>query len=347
MGRHPPRSASILVALPRGVKPPCHAGIPQPGLTLPSLTSTIAAVDEFEVPTGHRSGFVTVAGRPSVGKSTLINAFLGQAVAPISPRPQTTRRRQLGILTLPEAQVIFIDTPGIHLPRHRLGEKMNADAEAALREADVLLVIVDLREPPTREDQQVADAVRALTPAPPLILALNKLDAAPLSILPERAEQFRRLLPQAEPFAVSATRGDGRQALLERLIALLPEGPRYYPADEITDRYERDLAADLVRAAAMHLLRDEVPYGIVVEVDEYRERNETGAYIAATLYVEKESHKAIVIGRGGTMLKQIASEARRQIEAMSGRHVFLELRVKVLPGWRNNERLLRRFGFER
>lgn len=304
-------------------------------------------MDEFDVPPGHRSGFVAVAGRPSVGKSTLINAYLGQTVAPVSPRPQTTRRRQLGILTLPEAQVIFIDTPGIHLPRHRLGERMNAEAEAALRDAEVILVIGDLSEPPTPEDERVAGAVNALTPCPPLLLALNKLDGAPASILPERAEQFRRLLPQAEPYAVSATRGDGRQALLERLIALLPEGPRYYPEDEITDRYERDLAAELVRAAAMHLLRDEVPYGIVVEVHEYRERDETGAYISATLYVEKESHKAIVIGRGGAMLKQIGSEARRQIEAMSGRRVFLELRVKVLPGWRNDERLLRRFGFER
>ncbi len=304
-------------------------------------------MDEFDVPAGHRSGFVAVAGRPSVGKSTLINAYLGQTVAPVSPRPQTTRRRQLGILTLPEAQVIFIDTPGIHLPRHRLGERMNAEAEAALRDADVLLVIGDLREPPTPEDERVAGAVSALTPSPPLVLALNKLDAVPASILPERAEQFRRLLPQAEPYAVSATRGDGRQALLDRLIALLPEGPRYYPEDEITDRYERDLAAELIRAAAMHLLRDEVPYGIVVEVHEYRERDEKGAYISATLYVEKESHKAIVIGRGGAMLKQIGSEARRQIEAMSGRRVFLELRVKVLPGWRNDERLLRRFGFER
>ncbi|MEW6567098.1 MAG: GTPase Era [Chloroflexota bacterium] len=303
-------------------------------------------MQDFDVPSGHHSGFVTVAGRPSVGKSTLINAYLGQTVAPVSPRPQTTRRRQLGILTLPHAQVIFVDTPGIHLPLHRLGEKMNAAAQEALRDADVLLVIVDLTEPPTAEDERVAEVVGGLNPLLPVLLALNKIDAASPDTLPSRAEEFRRLLPQAEPIAVSATHGAGRQALLDRLIALLPVGPRYYPEGEVTDLYERDIAAELIRAAAMHLLRDEVPYGIAVEVNEFQERGDEGAYLAATLNVEKESHKGIVIGKGGAMLKQIGSEARRQIEAMSGRRVYLDIRVRVLSGWRDNERLLRRFGFE-
>jgi GTP-binding protein Era len=301
---------------------------------------------DADPPDGHRSGFVAVGGRPSVGKSTLINAFLGQTVAPVSPRPQTTRRRQLGILTLPEAQVIFMDTPGIHEPRHKLGERMNAAAEQAFHDADVLLAIFDLTHPPTPEDERVAETIRALRPAPPTLMALNKLDATPPGRLTIRRAAFRSLLPEAEVFPISAARGDGRDELLARIIALLPLGPRYYPEDDITDSYEREIAADLVRAAAMGLLRDEVPHGILVQVDEFKERNGGGAYIAATLFVERESHKGIVIGKGGAMLRKIGTEARKEIEAMSGRKVFLEIRVKVQAGWRDDERALKRFGFK-
>jgi GTP-binding protein Era len=298
-----------------------------------------------DFPEGHRSGFVAVVGRPSVGKSTLINALLGQSIAPTSHRPQTTRRRQLGILTRPDAQVIFVDTPGIHQPQDRLGRWMLDDAAAALGDADVVLVIFDLTRPPNREDEQVAQAVRGLAGPPPIVLALNKVDEVPVDRLPERRAAFLTLLPDREACFVSALRGDGRGELLERILALLPLGPRYYPADQVTDLFEREIAGELVRAAAMRLLRAEVPYGITTRVEEFRERGEEGAYIGITLYVERESHKPIVIGKGGTMLRRIGTEARKEIEAMSGRRVYLDLRVKVAAGWRDDEEALQQFGF--
>jgi GTP-binding protein Era len=298
-----------------------------------------------DFPEGHRSGFVAVVGRPSVGKSTLINALLGQSIAPTSHRPQTTRRRQLGILTRPDAQVIFVDTPGIHQPQDRLGRWMLDDAAAALGDADVVLVIFDLTRPPNREDEQVAQAVRGLAGPPPIVLALNKVDEVPVDRLPERRAAFLTLLPDREAYSVSALRGDGRGELLERILALLPLGPRYFPADQVTDLFEREIAGELVRAAAMRLLRAEVPYGITTRVEEFRERGEEGAYIGITLYVERESHKPIVIGKGGTMLRRIGTEARKEIEAMSGRKVYLDLRVKVAAGWRDDEEALQQFGF--
>jgi GTP-binding protein Era len=298
-----------------------------------------------DFPEGHRSGFVAVVGRPSVGKSTLVNALLGQSIAPTSHRPQTTRRRQLGILTRADAQVIFVDTPGIHQPRDRLGRWMLDDASASLDDADVILVIFDLTRPPNREDEQVVRAVRARAEAPPIVIALNKVDDVPADRLPDRRAAFLTLLPDCEAHFVSALRGDGRDELLERILALLPVGPRYYPADQVTDLFERDIAGELVRAAAMRLLRDEVPYGITTRVEEFRERGEEGAYIGVTLYVEREAHKPIVIGKGGVMLRRIGTEARKEIEAMSGRKVYLDLRVKVAAGWRDDEEALQQFGF--
>jgi GTP-binding protein Era len=298
-----------------------------------------------DFPEGHCSGFVAVVGRPSVGKSTLINSFLGQSIAPTSQRPQTTRRRQLGILTVPNAQVIFVDTPGIHRPHDRLGQFMIDDAAGALDDADLVLVVFDLTRPPTPEDDQVAQAIRSLAHPAPVLVALNKVDEVPADRLPDRRAAFLALLPDGEAHTVSALRGDGRQELLERIISLLPAGPRYFPADQVTDLYEREIAGELVRAAAMRLLRDEVPYGITTQVDEYRERGEDGAYIAVSLYVEREAHKPIVIGKGGAMLRRIGTEARREIEAMCERKVYLDLRVKVQAGWRDDEKALRQFGF--
>ncbi len=298
-----------------------------------------------DFPEGHRSGFVAVVGRPSVGKSTLINAFLGQSIAPTSRRAQTTRRRQLGILTRPDVQAVFVDTPGIHRPHNRLGEMMVEDATNALRDAELILVIFDLTRLPTPEDEQVAQTVAAVRGAVPVLVALNKVDDVPPERLRDRQAAFLALLPDAEAHVVSALRGDGRQELLERATALLPLGPRYFPADQVTDLNEREIAGELVRAAAMHLLRDEVPYGISTRVDEYRERGENGAYIAVTLYVEREAHKPIVIGKGGVMLRRIGTEARKQIEAMCGRRIYLDMRVKVQAGWRDDEKALQQFGF--
>jgi GTP-binding protein Era len=300
---------------------------------------------ENQLPTDHRSGYIAVIGRPNVGKSTLINRYLGQSVAPVSPRAQTTIRRQLGILTLPNAQLIFVDTPGIHKPNHKLGERMNIAAQGALEDADVLLVIFDLGQPPTSDDTRVVQRILENRGAAPRLCALNKLDTVSDQDLDARIDAFGDLLPGTEMISISATRGDGCDTLLQRLIELLPEGPRYYPEDEITDAYERDIAADMIRAACLQLLRDEVPYCIAIRIDEYKERNDHGAYIRATLMVERQSQKGIVIGKKGSMLREIGTLARKEIEAMSGRKVFLDLKVSVLPRWRNDERALKRFGY--
>lgn len=301
---------------------------------------------QAELPPGHRSGFVATVGRPNVGKSTLLNAYLGQAVAAVSPKPQTTQFRQLAILTLPNAQVIFVDTPGIHNPHHRLGELMDEMSTGVIRDADLVLVIFDLEQPPSEDDRRVAERLASLEAAPPMLIALNKVDSLTADDLATRRQEFESLLPSAElALAISALSGDNRDRLLAEIIDRLPEGPRFYDELAITDRFERDLAADFIRAAALELLRDEVPHSVAVRIDEFKERGEKGAYIAATLFVERESQKGIVIGKGGSMIRDIGSSARRGIEAMSGRSVYVDLRVKVSPGWRNDEDSLRRFGY--
>ncbi|OGO21062.1 MAG: GTPase Era [Chloroflexi bacterium RBG_16_48_8] len=297
-------------------------------------------------PKCHRSGFVGLVGRPNVGKSTLLNAFLRQSIAPVSPRPQTTRTRQLGILTMPDKQVIFVDTPGLHTPHHKLGEWMNARVEEVLRDSDVLLVIFDLSQPPQEDDKRVAMALEHLEEPPHILIALNKVDLLSAKEVPLRVNEFQSLLPNVERIPISATRGDQRQELLDKMMNLLPLGPRYFPEEDITDATERVIAADLIRAAALHLLRDEVPHSIAVHIDQFTERGDHGAHIVATLFVERESQKGIVIGKSGSMLKEIGTQARKEIEQMSGRKIFLELRVKLLKGWRNDIAALRRLGYD-
>lgn len=300
---------------------------------------------EIHPPPTYRSGFVALAGRPNTGKSTLANALLGQDVAAVSPRPQTTRRRQLAILTLPEAQMILVDAPGLHRPIHRLGEALNRRAEDVVADADVVLAVCDVSQPLDEQDERVAAALQRLAPGTPQVLALNKVDLVPPSESDARARPYLDRFPSAEPRLVSALRGDGLVELRESVVHLLPAGPPYYPADEVTDTYERDLAGDLIHAAALGLLRDEVPHSLAVRVDEYRERDERSAYVAATLLVERDSQKGIVIGRGGTMLKRIGTQARGAIEGLTGRKVFLDLQVRVLPHWRDDPEALRGLGF--
>lgn len=297
-------------------------------------------------PPDFRSGFVAVIGRPNVGKSTLLNGLLGQPVLAVSAKPQTTHFRQLGILTRDDAQVVFVDTPGIHQPIDRLGEYMDDLATGVLADADLGLVLFDASEPPSDDDHRVAERVDRIQNGPPILVALNKVDLISAETLADRRPAFEALIPGADlVLPLSAVDPNSRQDLLIEVIARLPAGPKYYPEETITDRYERDLAADLIRAAALECLRDEVPHSIAVRIDQFKERETGQDYIAATLFVERPSQKGIVIGKGGRMIRQIGTRARQSIEHMSERNIYLDLRVKVLPNWRSDEGALRQFGY--
>jgi GTP-binding protein Era len=290
-----------------------------------------------------RSGYVAVVGPPNVGKSTLINRWLQQSLAPVSPRPQTTIRALRGILTLPSAQIIFVDTPGIHQPLHRLGETMVSSARSTLRDADLALVVFDATRPPGLEEDLCLQSLPG--DSAPALFAVNKLDLLPEAALPSRLMAFQRRVGERWLYPVCAADGRGMPELLQMILENLPAGPMYFDPESLTDSYERDIAADLIRAACLELLRDEVPYQIAVRIDTYLEPDPDHARIEATLLTEKESHKPIVIGKGGQMIKQIGTLARQRIQQMSGRQVYLGLRVKTLPGWRSNERLLSELGY--
>ena len=292
-----------------------------------------------------KSGFVAIVGRPNVGKSTLINTMLGQKITAVSPRPQTTRRQQYGILTTDEAQIIFTDTPGVHRAIHKLGNYMNEEAVLALEDSDVIVFLVDGEEPPGEDDFLLAKLVQEAGKNAPLLLVINKLDQIDVEILDKRKAEYSNLVPEAKVLLISAATGAGTNDLLDWIIAAIPEHPPFFPPDQITDLYEKEIAADLIREAALILLDHEVPHGVAVRIDEFTERDDEGAYIEATLFVERDSQKGIVIGSGGRMIKRLGTMARKSIEEMSGRKVFLRLRVKVRKNWRNDENALRLFGF--
>jgi GTP-binding protein Era len=222
---------------------------------------------------------------------------------------------------------------------------MNAEAVLALEEDDVILVVVDISEEPQEEDKLLADTIRDVNRPTPVVVALNKVDLVSAEERAARVQAYADLFPTAETLEISATAGENLDTLVDYLVDLLPEGPPFYPPDQVTDSYERDIASDLIRESALLHLRDEVPHGIAVRIDQYTERGDKGAYIEATLFVERDSQKGIVIGKSGRMLKVIGTTARKEIEAMSGRKVFLSLRVKVQKNWRNDEGFLRRFNF--
>jgi len=293
---------------------------------------------------GYKSGYVALVGKPNVGKSTLLNHYIGQKIAAVSFKPQTTRRRQLGILTLEKAQILFVDTPGFHSGDYKLSDYINEEAQFALMDADLILFLVDADQDPDDEDRKMADEIQRRANQTPVLLVLNKIDLVEPAVLESRLLLYRDLLDVEDQVLISAITATGRDLLLERVIEHLPAGPKYFPEDQITDTYERDISEELIRAAALQYLRDEVPYGILVRVDEYKLRENDLLYIHATIFVERESHKGIVIGQRGSMIKQISTTARQEIEAMSGNKVYLELKVKVEKNWRNNPEFLRRYG---
>jgi GTP-binding protein Era len=297
-----------------------------------------------ELPEGYRSGFVAIMGKPNVGKSTLINGYVGQKVAIVSPKPQTTRRRLRGILTLPQAQIVFIDTPGIHEPRHKLGEYMVEAAVRAIQDADVVLFMVDVSALPQSEDRQLAQLIRERA-AGVCILVMNKTDL----LSPEKEEEHRRAYSELtdceERIMFSATEGYNRQGLLELLIERLPSGPQLYPADQITDQSLRFMASELIREQVLLHLYQEVPHSVAVVVEEFSERRKDLTYIGANIHVAKDTQKGIIIGERGRMLKQIGTAARQEIERLLGTRVYLELWVKVRRRWPRDETALRHLGY--
>lgn len=309
--------------------------------------STSPSAIDYETAENHRSGFVAVVGRPNVGKSTLINGLLQEKINIVSPRPQTTRSRQLGILTTAEYQIVFMDTPGLMQPRHKLDEFMVETAVDSLNEADLVLWLVDGSEPIGPGDRAISEQLQSLAEAIPVILAINKSDITPPESVIPHTEAYRALLPEATWIFFSAQTGNGRAELLNLVVQALPEGPRYYPADQITDIYVRDMAAEFIREQVMLQLRDEIPYSIAVQVNEFKERPNGTTYIGANVFVERDNHKRIIIGAKGSQLRQIGAAARKEIETLVEGKVFLELWVKVEPKWRRNEKALKRLGYSK
>lgn len=294
---------------------------------------------------GFRSGYAGVVGRPNVGKSTLVNQILGQKIAAVSPRPQTTQRNQLGIVTTEQYQLILIDTPGIHQPVTKMGDFMNESALGIFSDVDVILWIVDISVKPFAEDLNIAQKIKALNLQRNTLITLNKADLVAERDLERAAQRYRELLPEAESWLISAQTAAGVDRLLERLIERIPVGPEYFPEDQVTDLYERQIAADLIRESLLINLSEEIPHAIAVRLDEYKDRSEKNAYIHATLLLERESHKPIVIGKNGAMIRKIGAYTRMEIEKLTDRKVYLELNVKVEKNWRNNPEVLRALGY--
>jgi GTP-binding protein Era len=294
------------------------------------------------VPDGYKSGFVALVGPPNAGKSTLLNAILGQKVAIVSPLPQTTRTAIRGIIHRPDAQIIFVDTPGIHQPRTRLGNYMVDQAQRSIPNSDVVCMIVDITRPPGRLDEKIAAMVQR-TRAPKM-LVMNKVDQRnPHGA--EHVEAYRALANWDMELVISALKRLGLETLLDEIVARLPVERPMYPEDQVTDQSERELAAELVREQVLRLTQQEVPHGVAVEVEEWEQR-EGAIYIRMSIYVEKDSQKGILIGAGGQMLKQIGSRARQGIEASLEQTVFLDLWVKTRVNWRDDPNALHWLGYK-
>jgi GTP-binding protein Era len=291
---------------------------------------------------GFRSGYVSIIGLPNVGKSTLLNSVLGEKIAIVTPKPQTTRNRIIGIKTLQDAQIIFIDTPGIHRPKHRLGETMVKTAMEALNEVDVILFMVEPHEP-DRRDKFIVELLKKIQS--PVFLLINKVDSIKKPELLPIIDKFKGLYPFKDIIPISALKQDGIYLLIKKICKYLPYGPRYYPDDLITDKLERFMVSEIIREKVMEMTEEEVPHSVAVEVGEWKERQDGLISISCNIYVERNGQKGIIIGKNGTMLKSIGSSARVDIEHLLNTKVFLELWVKVKKDWRNDEQLLKELGY--
>ncbi len=297
----------------------------------------------LNTPEGYRSGFVALVGRPNVGKSTLLNKLVGQKVAIMSDKPQTTRHKIHSVLSRNDAQIVFLDTPGIHKPRHKLGEYMVDVALGALKEVDVVLFLVEATGLPGSGDRYIAEQLQGIQT--PVFLMINKIDLVKKEAVLGLINSYKDLLPFAEVIPVSALAGENVDRLIDTIIRYLPEGPRYYPADMVTDRPERFIMAEIIREKVLQLTSEEVPHSVAVVVEQIQERNNGVVAVNAVIYTERDSQKAILIGKGGSMLKEVGRRAREEIENLLGSKVYLELWVKVKKDWRNKMADLRNFGF--
>jgi GTPase len=290
-----------------------------------------------------KSGFVSIIGRPNVGKSTLMNQIIGQKIAIMSDKPQTTRNKIHGVYTSEHGQIVFLDTPGIHKPNSKLGDYMMKVAHSTLGEVDAVLFLVDVSEGIGGGDRYIIEQLKSVKT--PVILVLNKIDKVhPEELLPIIVS-YKDLMDFAEIIPISALQGNNVTTLLEQIVNYLPEGPQYYPADQVTDHPEQFVCAELIREKILHLTREEIPHSIAVHIEDMRVENNGLVRISAVIYVERDSQKGIIIGKSGALLKEIGKQARHDIEALLGSKVFLELWVKVKKDWRNQERVLRDLGF--
>ena len=289
-----------------------------------------------------RAGVVTVVGRPNVGKSTLVNTVVGQKVSIVSNKAQTTRRRIMAVATTDDWQIVFVDTPGVHTPHHKLGKALNETAKRSAQDVDVVLVVVDASKPPNKDDQALAAMLRETKAAKPekTVLCLNKMDLLKAEYVQANYDAYSAIFPAAETMMTSLTKKQNVDLLVGLLVSMLPEGPALYEADTLTDQPMRTLAAELVREKALELTREEVPHALATYVEQWEE-DEDLTRISVVLLVERDGQKRIVIGKKGEMLKKIGSESRKEIEELVGGKVFLELFVKVREGWRDSPTHLR------
>lgn len=292
---------------------------------------------------GFKSGFISIIGRPNVGKSTLLNHLVGQKIAIMSDKPQTTRNKIQGILTLDDAQIIFIDTPGMHKPKHKLGDFMVKIATNTLNEVDLILFMVNATERFGRGEAFILEKLQEVKT--PVFLVINKIDLVHPDDLLLIIDEYKDKYPFAEIVPVSALQGNNTERLVEVIKEYLPEGPKYYPDEQITDHPERFIIAELIREKILHLTREEIPHSVAVVIDKITRMESGTVHVMATIIVERPSQKGIIIGKQGRMLKEIGKRARVEIELLLGSKVFLELWVKVQKNWRDKASLIREFGY--